>query len=186
MMLRPNRCIRSIGQFLPCCPDLCLPRYRFDLLDAYDASPTIITKPAASLAVQAHPPEARTRPGPCAHIAYCLGSRSEGDRMIEIMLAYTSSGSWRGTTPRRPLGIIEFNAAEAAKLNQRPFHIDLRCLARVPPSPDWFPDWNTPSRGVIAVAGEAVRKRVLREAERLAKSSPEIAEIRGVSRRGVK
>jgi hypothetical protein len=97
------------------------------------------------------------------------------------MLAYTSSGPWRGVSPRKPLGIIEFTATEAARLNQRPFHIDLRCLARVLPSPDWFPDWDAPGLGVVAVADAAVRERVLREAERLAKSSPEIVEIRGVN-----
>jgi hypothetical protein len=129
------------------------------------------------------PPEGRSRPGPFAHIAYCLGSRSDGGHVTEIMLAYTSSGPWRGLARRKPLGIIEFSAGEAAKLNQRPFHIDLRCLARVPPSPLWFPDWNRPGRGVVAVAGRAVKERILREAERLAKSSPEIVEIRGVSGR---
>lgn len=97
------------------------------------------------------------------------------------MLAYTSSGPWRGVAPRRPLGIIEFSVSEAAKLNQRPFHIDLRCLARVLPSPLWVPGWNAPGHGVVALAGRAVRERVLREAEPLAKSSPEIVEIRGVS-----
>jgi hypothetical protein len=107
----------------------------------------------------------------------------EGGHVSEIMLAYTSSGPWRGAGPRRPLGVLEFGAGEAAKLNQRPFHIDLRCLARVPPSPDWFPDWHAPGHGVVAVAGRAVRDRVLSEAERLAKSSPEIVEIRGVGSR---
>jgi hypothetical protein len=130
-----------------------------------------------------HPPEARSRPGPYTHIAYCLGSRLEGGSVTEIMLAYTSSGPWRGVSPRRPVGIVEFTATEAGKLNQRPFHIDLRCLARVLPSPDWFPDWNAPDHGVVAIADEAVRERVLREAERLVKSSPEIVEIRGVSSR---
>ena len=128
-----------------------------------------------------HPPQARSRPGPYAHIAYCLGSRSEGGRVIEIMLAYTSSGPWRGMSPRKPLGIIAFAAGEAAKLNQRPFHIDLRCLARVPPSPLWFPEWDAPGQGIVAIASRAVRQRILREAERLARSSPEIVEIRGVS-----
>lgn len=117
------------------------------------------------------------------HICYCLGSRIQAGRTTEIMLAYTSSGPWRGVSVRRPLGIIEFTATEAARLNQRPFHIDLRCLARVPPSADWFPDWNAPEQGVIAIADPAVRERVLREAEILARSSPDIIAIRGVSRR---
>jgi hypothetical protein len=105
--------------------------------------------------------------------------------VTEIILAYTSSGPWRGVSPRKPLGIIEFSATEAARLNQRSFHIDPRCLARVPPSSDWLPDWDTPDHGVVAVADEGVKERVLREAERLAKSSPEIVEIRGVGTRPV-
>jgi hypothetical protein len=129
-----------------------------------------------------HPPAARSRPGPYMHICYCLGNRTQAGRVTEIMLAYTSSGPWRGVSDRRPLGIIEFNATDSAKLNQRPFHIDLRCLARVLPSVDWFPDWNAPGQGVVAVADAAVKERVLREAERLARSSPDIIEIRGVSR----
>jgi hypothetical protein len=99
------------------------------------------------------------------------------------MLAYTSSGTWRLDSPRRPLGIIEFNNAEAAKLNQKAFHIDLRCLARVLPSSAWLPDWDQPGHGVVAVADKTIQDRILREAERLAGSSPEIIEIRGISGR---
>lgn len=117
------------------------------------------------------------------HICCCLGNRTQAGRVTEIMLAYTSSGPWRGVSVRRPLGIIEFTATEAVRLNQPPFHIDLRFLARVLPSADWFPDWNTPDQGVVAIADAAVKERVLREAERLARSSPDIIEIRGVSNR---
>lgn len=99
------------------------------------------------------------------------------------MLAYTSSGAWRGISPQKPLGVITFNDVEAAKLNQKPFHIDLRCLARVVPSAVWFPDWAQPNRGIVAIADKAVQKRILREAERLSASSPEIIEVRGVCRR---
>jgi hypothetical protein len=81
------------------------------------------------------------------------------------------------------LGIIEFNEAEAAKLNQRPFHIDLRCLARVEPSAVWFPKWGEPGRGIVAVADREVRSRILKIAEMLVRSSPEIIEIRGVTSR---
>jgi hypothetical protein len=125
-------------------------------------------------------PEARSQPGSSPHIAYYLGSRSEAGIIVEIMLAYTNSGRWRGASPRTPLGVLEFSQVEAAKLNQRPFHIDLRCLARVLPIPIWFPDWNEPGRGLVAVASAEVKERILREAERLVKSSPEIIEVRGI------
>jgi len=48
------------------------------------------------------------------------------------------------------------------------------------PTPDSFPDRNTRGQGIIAIADEPVKEYVLREAERLAKSSPEIVEIRSV------
>jgi len=128
-----------------------------------------------------HPPEARSRPAPYAHIAYCLGSRAEAGRVTEIMLAYTSSGPWRGIGATKPLGIVEFDQREAARLNQRPFHIDLRCLARVPPSAEWFPHWNQPGHGVIAIASQRLRERILGAAEQLVRSSPAIVEIRGIA-----
>jgi hypothetical protein len=131
-----------------------------------------------------HPPEARSRPGPYAHIAYCLGSRSEAGRLSEFLLAYTSSGAWGGIAPIKPVGILEFDEREAARLNQKPFHIDLRCLARVPPSAEWFPAWNEPGRGVIAVADARLKDRILRAAEQLVRSSPAIIQIRGIAPRG--
>ncbi len=117
------------------------------------------------------------------HIAYCLGHRSDAGRVTELMLAYTSSGAWRGAAPTLPIGVIEFPEAEAVRLNQRPFHIDLRCLARIPPGPAWLPDWDKPDRGVVAVAPASLRNRILREAQRLARSSPEIIEVRGIGSR---
>ncbi len=131
-----------------------------------------------------HPPEARLRPGPSPHIAYVLGSRSSGGRVVECMLAYTSSGAWRGTRTIRPLGVIEFTEPEAKRLNQRAFHIDLRCLARVPPTVIWLPGWDDADRGIVAIAPRVIRDRILHEAERLAKPSPEIVEIRGIGSRG--
>ena len=127
------------------------------------------------------PPEARSRPGPSEHIAYCLGTRSDdGGRLTEVMLAYTSSGAWRGNSPGVPLGVIEFDHDEAAKLKQRPFHLDLRCLARVPPNVAWLPGWNGTGHGVIAVADAKVQRRVVEEARRLVSRSPSIIEHRGI------
>jgi hypothetical protein len=101
-------------------------------------------------------------------------------RVTEFMLAYTSSGPWRGGVAALPVGIIMFGAAEARRLNQIPFHLDLRCLARVPPSADWFPAWAEAGRGVVAVADAALQRRILREAELLMQASPEIVETRGI------
>ncbi len=74
---------------------------------------------------------------------------------------------------------MEFDEAASLALNQRPFYIVLRCLARVPPTLAWFPDLALPGRGVVAVAGMRVRDRILKAAEVLAARSPRVIEIRG-------
>jgi hypothetical protein len=123
------------------------------------------------------PPNRPDIPGPVRHIAYVLASRVDRTT-VQVLLAYTSSGPWRGATTRPPPGIIEFDEATARRLNQRPFHIDLRCLARVPLTTAWFPDLASPQRGIVAVAGARVRDRILKVAETLASRSPRLIEIR--------
>jgi hypothetical protein len=125
------------------------------------------------------PPTRPNIPGPVRHIAYVLARRGDGVA-LQLLLAYTSSGPWRGTVQRLPVGVLEFDEVAARALNQRPFHIDLRCLARVPPTDAWFPDLATPSRGIVAVAGARVRDCILKAAELLAARSPRLIEVRGV------
>lgn len=97
-----------------------------------------------------------------------------------MLMAYTSSGTWRGTSPTIPLGVIEFGEAAARLLNQRPFHLDLRCLARTLLTSAWFPRIEQQDRGVVAAADQALRDRINREAETLAVRRSQIIEIRGV------
>lgn len=125
------------------------------------------------------PPNRPDIPGPVRHIAYVLANRVDRTS-AQLLLAYTSSGPWHGASTQLPSGIIEFDEATARRLNQRPFHIDLRCLARVPPTTAWFPDLASPERGVVAIAGVRVRDRILKAAELLATRSPRVIEIRGV------
>jgi len=124
------------------------------------------------------PPHRSDLPGPVRHIAYVMGSRGEG-LARQILLAYTSSGPWRGHAPRLPIGGVEFDETAARALNQRPFHFDLRCLARVPPTDAWFPDLASAGGGVVAAAGASVRRRILEAAESLAARSPRPIEFRG-------
>ncbi len=125
------------------------------------------------------PPSRPDIPGPVRHIAYVLASRGDGTS-LQLLLAYTSSGPWRGAAPQPPLGVLEFDEVAARSLNQQAFHIDLRCLARVPPNKAWFPDLDTPDRGVVAVAGARMRDRILKAAELLAGRNPRLIEIRGL------
>jgi hypothetical protein len=118
-------------------------------------------------------------PGPKRHIAYCLGFRSEA-ALLQLMLAYTSSVQRRWGTERVPLGVIEFDLAAAAALNQRPFHIDLRCLARIPMSAAWLPRLGEVDRGVVAWADLALQARITRVLSELARRSPGHIEMRGI------
>jgi hypothetical protein len=112
------------------------------------------------------------------HIAYVLGAR-EAERGIQMLLAYTSSGAWRGAAATPPLGVVEFTAAEARALNQRAFHLDLRCLARVPATAAWFPEISSATQGVVAVASARLQARVMKVATDLAARNPELIEVRG-------
>jgi hypothetical protein len=81
------------------------------------------------------------------------------------------------------LGVIEFNAAEARALNQIPFHLDLRVLARVLPSPAWLPRISMPDSGIVAWAGTELHARIMAAARNLAQRLPEVIQIRGISPR---
>lgn len=95
------------------------------------------------------------RPGPL-HICYCLAVA----RPI-VIVAYSSSRSWPPATPP-PHGVRIFGAAEAARLNQRPFVLYLNRLARLPLTAQWFPELEMPSQGVVAVAPAVLRDQLLK------------------------
>lgn len=128
------------------------------------------------------PPNRPDEPGPVPHIAYCLGVQNTR-KGVELILAYTSSGPWRPPGPAVPLGVIEFDRAAAQALNQIPFHLDLRILARVPPTPNWLPHLDEPRSGIIAHADQALRDRISAAAEQLARRRPEVIQIRGIGAR---
>ena len=125
------------------------------------------------------PPDRPDQPRPTPHTAYCLAVRNTGQG-LELILAYTSSGPWRPPGPTLPLGVMEFDRTAARALNQIPFHLDLRVLARVPPSPAWLPRIGMPDSGIIARADVALRGRIAAEARSLVQRRPEVIEIRGV------
>lgn len=127
------------------------------------------------------PPDRPDRPGPSPHTAYCLAVR-DTRQGPELILAYTSSGPWRPPGPTLPLGVMEFDQSAARALNQIPFHLDLRVLARVLPTPEWLPRIGMPDSGIIAWAGRALRSRIEAGARNLAQRRPEVIEIRGLVR----
>ena len=105
------------------------------------------------------PPDSPGRPGPVRHIAYVLATDSK-PTVPMLLMAYTSSGPWRGDAARLPLGVLEFEAAAARAVGQKPFHLDLRCLAQVPLTDRWFPDLAQAGRGIEGTAGPRMRERI--------------------------
>lgn len=105
------------------------------------------------------PPDPSDRPGPVRHIAYVLASDLAPEPPT-LLLAYTSSGPWRGEAGPLPRGVVEVDEAAATALGQRAFHVDLRCLAQVPQTTAWFPDLERPGRGVVGSAGARLRGRL--------------------------
>jgi hypothetical protein len=127
------------------------------------------------------PPNRPDVPGPVPHIAYCLGFRADVVP-IQLMLAHTNSGMSRRGTRQLPHGVIEFDETAARVLNQSPFHLDLRCLARVPLSRDWLPRLTDARHrhGIVAWAGPDLPRRINQLMIGVAKPSPDNIEIRGV------
>ncbi len=124
------------------------------------------------------PPDAPEQPGPRRRIAYVLATDS-APRVPMLLLAYTSSGAWRGAAARPPQGVLEFDAAAARVLGQRPFHMDLRCLAQVPMTLRWLPDLGLASRGVVGTAGVRLRARIDVAFSELVTRNRNLIEMRG-------
>jgi hypothetical protein len=113
------------------------------------------------------------------HIADCLGFRPQATP-IQVMLAYTSSGPWQGGPGPRPMGILEFDSAAAAHLNQRAFHLELRCLAAVSLTEAWFPRLHEAEHGIRAWADRSLQTRINQILVELARRSPHVIQFRGI------
>jgi hypothetical protein len=119
------------------------------------------------------PPDPPDQPGPARHIAYVLATDSK-PKVPRLLLAYTSSGPWRGVSARLPLGVMEFDDAAARAVGQKPFHIDLRCLAQVPLAKRWFPDLSQTGK-----AGARLRERIDVILSDLVTRNRDLIEMRG-------
>jgi len=124
------------------------------------------------------PPDPTDRPGPVRHIAYVLATNS-GRVPPVLLLAYTSSGPWRGDAARVPMGVIGFDAAAAGAVGQKPLHLDLRCLAQVPMTARWFPDLGQPGHGVVGTAGARLRTRLDALLHDIVTRNRDLIEMRG-------
>ena len=95
----------------------------------------------------------RPRPGP-RHIGYVALSTSRDTEGI-VWLAFTTSQLWTGP---KPSGVYGVDRDAAAGMGQsRPFTLDLRRLANVPVTAEWFPDLEAPAHGIVGRAPERLR-----------------------------
>jgi hypothetical protein len=116
-------------------------------------------------------------PGP-RHIGYVAISTSTKDLGSAAFVSYTTSQPWTGG--RKPAGVHEFGREAAAAMGQsRPFTLDLRRMAAVPITTEWFPDLNTPHRGIVGRAHERLRVELEAAAKDLFRRRPEIIERLG-------
>jgi len=124
------------------------------------------------------PPNPPEQPGPVRHITYVLATNSK-PKVPMLLLAYTSSGSWRGSAGRLPMGVIDFDAPAASAVGQKPFYLDLRCLAQVPLTERWFPDLSEAGYGIVCTAGAQLRDRIDVLLSNLVTRNRDLIEMRG-------
>jgi len=109
------------------------------------------------------------------HIGYVLAATAR-----EALVAYTTSQPWPPGS-RLPAGIRLFDAAQAAALNQsRPFVLRLDILAKLPPSPLWFPEIDKSGQGIIAIAPHTLQEELVDLAANLVRRRRELIQMRGI------
>jgi hypothetical protein len=94
-------------------------------------------------------------------------------------MAYTTSQPWPPGTPL-PIGVLAFNLAEASRYGQsRAFVMDVRRVAFVPVTLQWFPYLGQPDHGVRGRAPKPDQRRFRQMAEDLAARHAELVERLG-------
>ncbi len=115
------------------------------------------------------------RPGP-RHVGYVAASVGAGNAAA-VWLAYTTSQPWTGP---RPSGVYSIDRDRAAGMGQpRPFTLDLRRVAAVPVTAEWFPELDAPDHGIVGRAPERLRLAYEAALTELARRRPENLEMLG-------
>ena len=109
------------------------------------------------------------------HICYCLGVAPP-----LVLVAYTTTAPWPPGVPL-PFGVRTFDKEEAEALNQaKPFRLHLNRQAKLRLSKDWFPELETASQGVVAMAPAKLRDEILATATELVKRHRQNIEMLGI------
>jgi hypothetical protein len=120
------------------------------------------------------------RPGPGEHIGYVLAVSGVVGPPVAItaLVAFTTSQPW--TSPTRPPGLFVFDRQAAVALGQgRAFVMDLRRLAAVPVTLEWFPRLDQPGGGVKGHIPKKQQRLYLQVVEDLLTRRPELIERLG-------
>jgi hypothetical protein len=97
--------------------------------------------------------------------------------MRVVFVAYTTSRPWTGPTPP---GVHIFDSATSKALGQsRPFTLDLRRIAAVRETQDWFPQLDAPTHGIVGRAPERLRAELERAATAMFRRGPGVVERLG-------
>jgi len=118
------------------------------------------------------------RPGPGEHIGYVLAVSGVPPVTITALVAFTTSQPW--TSPSRPLGLFVFDRQAAVALGQgRAFVMDLRRLAAVPVTSEWFPRLDQVGGGAQGHIPKRQQRLYLQVVEDLLTRRPELIERLG-------
>jgi len=94
-----------------------------------------------------------------------------------VGLAFTTSQPWIGS---RPPGVYSIDRDQAACMGQpKPFTLDLRRMANVPVTVEWFPQLGTSGHGIVERAPERLRLVYEAALTELARRHPENIERLG-------
>lgn len=107
------------------------------------------------------------------HVCYCLAVMPQ-----LAVVAYTSTQPWPAELPPPPW-VRVFDAIHAERLGQRPFVLYLNRIAKLPLTRRWFPEFDAPTHGILAVANLRLRNELLAVAVDVAKRRPEMRRVSG-------
>jgi len=114
-------------------------------------------------------------PGPQRHLGYVVMVSPD-----QAIVAYTTTSKILLEGPRRK-GVTIVSDQNAEKLGQKRFAIDARRLAFLPINEQFFPEINSPTRGVRGNAGQTLRAHIERSIADLL-HEPQLMEILGPKR----
>jgi hypothetical protein len=123
-------------------------------------------------------------PGPIRHAACVIAVFSQRDAAVATTAPVPSRGLVVGVYTSSqvekfgnalPVGVIQVAAERATKSGeQSPFFIDVRKRAFIPFTRRFFPEIDSPGRGVIAPADKGLLKEILRQYRLINERHPEV------------